>query len=305
MNEKEKDILEALRIQLVSTKRVTEDDFLDVKENRKTEKCIYYLKRYEDNVISCKQHLKEFKNGKGGETKFNKRWQVIPMASLRSSAALTWNIFGDDLCCSINTNKWHLCPGEYLLEYEWQSETINGHMANLDAYLRNGDCHLFVEMKMLEPLTRLHPFKSYQQYKDSNCPKEFIKAFDTFMDTPPLHFDAFQMIKHLLAIYNYFKKTKHNGRQKVVLLNCHWEPTENYISDHIYSNRTISLKKTYEDYQETAKRFIALQEVDNVNFKSVFDGINVDLELAYCKHDELIDIVGKKSDRYLKRYEIR
>ena len=306
MNEKEKDILEALRKKLLSTKHVIEEDFLDVNDNNKTQKCIYYLRRYEDNVFACKNHSEDFDNGRGGETKFNKRWQVIPMASLRSSAALTWNIFGDEKTCLLK-QKWNLSAGEYVLNYEWnKSETIPGHYANLDAYLHNDDnCHLFVEMKMLEPLTRSHPFNSIDRYLEKDiCPEAFQKAIIDFQKKEPLFFDAFQMIKHLLAIYNYCKKMEYKKRQKVVLLNCHWEPSEDYKNKHsFYSNRTISLEETYKEFKKTADRFVAMLDGD-INFKALFNDIKVDLELAYCKHDELIDIVGKKNDRYLERYEI-
>lgn len=320
MTLKEKDILDALKIALKqasnkSDSKVTDNDFLQqgyrTDGGESSENCIYYLDDYRKNIRSFSKHCPEYKDAQGGELNKN-RWGLVPMAALRSSAALTYNIFGDDSCCHINENRWHLCLGLYRLKYEWQSETINGHMANLDAHLYQDNCHLFVEMKMLEPLTRLHPFKSYQQYQESDCPKEFKKAFDKFMEEPPLHFDAFQMLKHLLAIYNHFKKTKYNGRQKVVLLNCHWEPSNTYINDHIYSKRTISLEETYKEFQNTAQntvqstayRFIAMLDGD-INFKSLFDDINVDLELATCDHHELIKIVGKENDNYLKRYDIQ
>ena len=302
ISKKEEDILKALKGKLLETKSVTDNDFFD-ENDRTTSKCIYYLRRFEKNVPKNNNHCSDFDNGKGGELKEN-RWKVIPMASLRSSAALIWNIFGDNKTCQLNKNR-IISAGEYELEYEWnKSETIHGHYANLDAYLHSGNCHLFVEMKMLEPLTRCHPFKSYQQYQESDCPQEFKKAFDKFVEKPPLHFDAFQMVKHLLAIYNHFKNTKYEGRQKVVLLNCHWEPSKIYIDDHSYSNRTISLKETYEKFQHTADRFVAMQ-YGEINFKSLFDSIGVDLELATCNHRELIKIVGKGNDKYLERYEIR
>jgi hypothetical protein len=39
-------------------------------------------------------------------------------------------------------------------------------------------------------------------------------------------------------------------------------------------------------------------------FIPLFDIIGVDLELATCDHRELIKIVGKEDDKYLKRYDI-
>lgn len=303
ISKKEEDILRALKDKLLETKSVTENDFFD-ENDRATSKCIYYLRRFDKNVHSSKNHCQDFKKGRGGELNENKRWRIVPMASLRSSAALTWNIFGDGSTCRLKQD-WNISAGDYNFEYEWnKSETIPGHFANLDAYLHSGNCHLFVEMKMLEPLTKTHPFESIEEYLNSDkCPKQFKDAICDFRDDEPRFFDAFQMIKHLLAIYNYFMKNKFKSRQKVVLLNCHWEPSKDYISNHTYSNRTIPLDKTYEDFKNTAKRFVAMQKGE-IKIKSLFDGIGVDLELAFCNHRELIDVVGKENDRYLKRYDI-
>ena len=242
MSEKEKDILDALKNQLIRTTCVNEEDFFEINEDSKTQNCIYYLRNYQDNLLACTNHKEDYKKG-GGRELFKNNWDVIPMASLRSSAALTWNIFGDEATCHID-NAWNLSAGEYKLKYEWnESETIPGHYANLDARLHCDNFYLFVEMKMMEPLTRTHPFKSIDKYLvEGVCPKEFRNAIIDFQTKEPEFFDAFQMIKHLLAIYNHFKNTKYEGRQKVVLLNCHWEPSEIYIDDHSYSNRTISLK---------------------------------------------------------------
>ena len=186
--------------------------------------------------------------------------------------------------------------------YEWnKSETIHNHYANLDAYLYNGNCHLFVEMKMLEPLMRVHSFKSVDKYLEKDvCPKEFQNAIKCFQKKEPEFFDAFQMIKHLLAIYNYFKKLELKDSQKVVLLNCHWEPSEAYISNHTYGNRAISLQETYNLFNETAKRFKEME----ASFMPLFKGIGVNIKLETCDHRKIIELVGKTDNKYLKRYDI-
>ena len=311
MTKKEENILKALQNALkhaseASVFKVRDNDFLSqgyrTDGGESSENCIYYLDDYKKNIRFFSNHIAEYDDGQGGELKRN-RWGLIPMAALRSSAALTYNIFGDEPCCHIDENEWHLCPGDYLLKYEWQSETINGHMANLDAYLFQGNCHLFVEMKMLEPLTRLHPFKSYQQYQDSDCPDAFKNAFNDFMKESllPQHFDAFQMIKHLLAIYNHFERMNNTEPKTVVLLNCHWEPSRSFMTRN-ETGRGISLATTYVEFSTTAERFESLNEK---YFKKLFkEKANIDLVLAHCKHSDLIRALGKEDDRYLKRYEI-
>lgn len=292
---KERTILNALKRELLKTKRVTEKNFFNENECA-TEKCIYYLRRFEDNLWACNnaKHYQSFKEGMGRELDIN-RLGVVPMASLRSSAALAWNIFGDEDTCHINSIWNHLSSGEYELKYEWESETINSHNASIDAHLFLGNCHLFVEMKMLEPLKKTHRFESYNSYINSdNCPPTFKAAFEHFEINKPEYFDACQMLKHLLAIFNYFKYTSYKEPQNIVLLNCHWEP-QNRIIDG------ISLEKTYSKFNKYADDF---EEMRN-DFQKLFSEINVNLVLDHCNHYELIEIVGKKEDQYLKRYDIR
>lgn len=297
MNTIEKEILKKLRCKLLQTSSLTEAEFMKEAE-ASTSNCIYYLRDFKDNIKTCKNRLNDYSN----KDKKPNRWDVIPMAALRSSAALTYNIFGDNDKCSLKFDasdvfkNLNLISDNYWLKYEWKHRTINNAKANLDAYLHLENYHLFVETKMLEPLTKSHPFdqEAYEKYTDEkNCPSKFISAFKFFKTHKPEYYDAFQMLKHLLAIYNYFKERSFDKCQYVVLLNCHWEPKDQTVGD-------ISLEKIYKKFGETAALFEGMQ----ICFQELFNKVNVNLILAHCDHRELIKIVGKGNDKYLERYEI-
>lgn len=301
MGKKEEDILCELRNRFLYYSGVSEDRFL-TQSKAKTNERIYYLKKVEYNLKKgYKKHLCNYT-----KDRVPTKSGVIPMAALRSSAALTYNLFGDDFCQIKAPKSWGIESKDYkIVRYEWKYRTIGRSRANLDAYLHQGNCHLFVEMKLLEPLVETHDFPSLQKYlKHSDCPGIFKCAFLCFADeqNKPKHFDTFQMLKHLLAIYNYFKRERYTERQKVVLLNCHWKPSENYIQKHNnYSRRTKSLEDTYAAFNDSAKKFLNLNE----HFQIFFDeeNLNVDLVLAICDHRELKRIIGE-DDEYLKRYDI-
>lgn len=295
-------LLDKLKYNLKNVKKLTDEDFWKKNGNITTNKAEYYLKNYLQN-INCDsmnmRHKKSYSDAQGGELRPNK-WGVTPMAALRSSAALAYNIFGNKETCELVENPWGLIKGEYSLTYEWkEAETIKGHRANIDVHLSNEEfgSHMFVEMKMFEPLAKSHPFKSYERYITyGGIPEPIVRALEDFDKAPSEYFDAFQMIKHLLALYNYFKSK--NNAKKVVLVNCHWEPKE-FVDYENRNRNAISLKEKYERYNECAKRFM-----ENSAFVELFEQINVELFLDACSHFELLKALGKERDEYLKRYEI-
>ena len=193
MSNKEKVILDSLK------EKLPKAEFWQIGQTE-TEQCVYYLKTLNENL---KKDLDTpEKRGFSMKDTNRNRWGVIPMAALRSSAALIYNILGDGKCkinvTAIDSSKeWNLVSREdYHLQYEWKYRTINRAKANIDAYLHIENYHLFIEMKMLEPLTKTHPFDSYSSYMESDCPKEFKDAFKHYESNKPEYFDACQMIKH-------------------------------------------------------------------------------------------------------------
>ena len=67
MSEKEKDILDALKNQLMRTTCVKEEDFFEINEDSKTQNCIYYLRNYQDNLLACANHEEDYNKGRGRE----------------------------------------------------------------------------------------------------------------------------------------------------------------------------------------------------------------------------------------------
>ena len=296
MSKKEKEILEELKKNL--QRNLPKAEFWQAGETE-TDQCVYYLKTLKDNL---KKDLNTpEKIGFSKKDTNRNRWGVIPMAALRSSAALIYNILGDGTHCEINVDdlkclkEQTLISGGYQLQYEWKYKTINRAKANIDAYLNIDNCHLFIEMKMLEPLTKTHPFDSYSSYIGSNCPKVFKDAFELYENNKPEYFDACQMIKHLLAIYNYFNENRPKETQNVVLLNCHWEPLNCRVEGH-------PLEETYTTFDNFAKEFEKMRDCFQ---EKLFAKLNVNLVLAHCTHCDLKKMAGKENDKYLERYDIR
>ena len=197
----------------------------------------FYYAKYEDNLFCPlgEQALKAYDNGSGAETrpveKMVKGQKVISpakMASIASSSAMTFNLLGNEPATILTDDI--LPRGTYDVHYEKQMYTVKkgSNPANLDAFLSNENdkTAIFCEMKMLEwlgnpsCLKEAYLNKNYYfaaDYANVGCP---IDAYQTFNDVIAQlidrnkltkagyrsifkHYDVWQMLKHLLSIYNY------------------------------------------------------------------------------------------------------
>ena len=199
----------------------------------------YYLKRVEDNLVMpmSAQHIAEYSQGSGGELEGK-------MKALRSSSAMTFNLLGNGPVVLNGENG--LPAGTYAVEYEHQLPTLarNPHPANLDAKLtdEHGKAIVYCEMKLAEwVLNRASGLRAQYLRTDNylvpGAPATvFCKAFGSLCDdgqdasgkrAPKLtRYDAFQMLKHLLAIYTEAARKNEANEplpMQVVLLNCVWE----------------------------------------------------------------------------------
>lgn len=193
----------------------------------------FYLEHLKDNLIRQmhEDHITEYSRGSGSELDDK-------MKALRSSSAMTFNILGNN-ACSIKRPESIFLSNSYTIEYEYQLPTLkSGLPANLDALLV-GDCGDIVacEMKMLEWLTS-SPMKLKDKYLDTaNYIYEDTAA--CFVETATelnrsdsfSRYDFAQMFKHSLALYNAVR-SKTLDVSKIVLLNCVWEPPDNYELSH-------------------------------------------------------------------------
>ena len=183
----------------------------------------YHYKDFRDNLFGTigDQALQSYGNGSGGETESTDQ-SPAKMASIASSSAMTYNLLGNGPVEMIGNGD--LPGGNYQLQYEKQMYTLNmgSKLANLDAFLSNENARtsIFCEMKLLEWLGKPGILKdSYRNPKyyfsadpaAVSCPVDAFSVFQSLIDAIAAanfqRYDAWQMFKHLLAIYNYTSYT--------------------------------------------------------------------------------------------------
>lgn len=186
----------------------------------------FYFQHYKDNLVvpMADKHYKEYKVADGGEME-PKGKKPAKMASLTSSSAMTFNILGNN--STIMKAGQPFASGPYEISYEKQMYTLNkgSNPANLDAFLSNesvGEA-IFCEMKMMEWLGTPNPLKeayyNRNYYFDAGSfDGVFSKIIEALRksDIPNAknaypsifkQYDAWQMFKHTLAIYNATSNT--------------------------------------------------------------------------------------------------
>ena len=171
--------------------------------------------------------------------------------------------------------------GVYAVEYEKKLRTVNfgNKPANLDAFLsdKRGRTAIFCEMKMFEwlnnPSNVSNSYFLEESYfaeesdfieKAKHGAKVFIQWAKMIKDCSFKRYDAWQMFKHTLAIYNYTSFTTQKSvnildnsfagvYEKVTLANV----VNEFPSIHI---KDVKTKCDYEvmlnEEREEAKRFI-------------------------------------------------
>lgn len=323
-----------------------------IPEDKADEKRRFYYKKYEDNLYCPlgEAALEAYDKGSGAETRPTEKMvkgKIIQspakMASIVSSSAMTFNLLGND---PITVMPDALIPyGQYDVQYEKQMYTVRkgSNPANLDAFLSNklGKTAVFCEMKFLEWLSSPGTLKD--AYLDENyffkpdnsavgCP---IDAFSAFHDViikmtdkvvPDKkkpghslhhsifnHYDAWQMLKHLLAIYNYTsfvtKKAVDSFGEfpsmagiynRILLLNVVNEFPAECIED--YSAR-IEYEKVMWQEQEEARIFSEI--IKNSEIPHLFDNnCNAGIEIKYVSAKDFADAIEMPEVKrnYLKRY---
>ncbi len=195
----------------------------------------------------------EYLNGDGKEL------QKGRIDKIRSSAAMIYNLLGNDNVCISNNN--FLPSGIYEKEFEKHYQTINvineetnkPYEANLDAWLYNENCEIFIESKCLEWLQNSYDkelAKSYIRYTSKYFHKETAEIFRTVGKEIPLsQYDSCQMFKHTLAIYNYLKDNPDTTKgKKIYLVNVVWEPDENEVDEKTRDLYKLQLELEHKEF---------------------------------------------------------
>lgn len=288
----------------------------------------YYFANLKDNLI--REMTTKDMEAYGGASGQELRWK---MRALYSSSAMTYNIFSVDDCCERKVDirgikDCKLPEGRYNLEFEKKLRALT-NSACLDVYLEsdksdNSDSIILFEMKMTEwildypslisdsynPQLAKMPreiaelldeyiekengeYKKYYRKQKNGNYKVFYKAITTY-------FDVFQIIKHILGIYNgMFCTTEHLKAKNVVLVIGLWTISDKaYFDDNDKFEKYLKIQKEMfaeiEKFKEKLSKVIQLFKDKHVAFK--VEAIPVaDIISCINKNDN--------ADReYLKRY---
>lgn len=258
----------------------------------------YYFENLEDNLYEKMNERTKafFESGRGEELKDK-------MFALRSSSAMTFNLLGNDYI-TIKPNDF-IGTGLYKVEYEKQLDTLQKSKApaNLDAVLEKDDELCFCEMKLFEPLYHKTSFQkelssSYEnmeRYYYLDSAYSFNDSIEKLKASGIKRYDACQMFRHALGIYNYARKNELKGK-KITLLNCVW-----------FLNDSLGDEKLDQQYKQ-----IELEERNEFNkfvecmFNSInaFSKIGIDFSIKLITEKDfeaILDLPDEKI-KWLKRY---
>lgn len=293
--------------------------------------------------------LEAYDKGSGAETRPTEKvtkgkliQSPAKMASVVSSSAMTFNLLGNE---PVEITSGTLIPhGKYEVQYEKQMYTIRRRCnpANLDAFLSDklGKTAVFCEMKFLEWLGSPGALKdaylgeSYFFKPDNSAVGFPIDAYSAFRDVIMAltdrvvpdkktghnlhhsifaHYDAWQMLKHLLAIYNYTSFVTKAAidsfgeypsmaglYDRILLLNVVNEFPVECIEDFEARDKYAEVMSQEQDEARYFCEIIRKSEIPHL-----FDNnCNAGIEIRYVSAKEFADAIempkGKRD--YLKRY---
>ena len=323
-----------------------------IPEEKADKKRRFYYKNYEDNLYCPLGDvaLEAYDKGSGAETRPTERMVKgrlvqIPakMASIVSSSAMTFNLLGNEPIAITSGN---LIPhGIYDVRYEKQMYTVmrGSNPANLDAFLSNklGKTAVFCEMKFLEWLNSPGTLKdayldeSYFFKPDNLAVGSPVDAYSAFHDVimkltsrivpdkkKPghdlhhsifTHYDAWQMLKHLLAIYNYTSfvtkasvdlfgafPSMAGDYDNIMLLNVVNEFPVERIEDTKVRDEYVQAMRQEREEAQIFRDIIKESEIPHL-----FDNnCNVGLEIQYVSAKQFANVIEMPEDKceYLKRY---
>lgn len=293
----------------------------------------WYFNDYADNLLYPMDEKVEqaYLEGDGDELlPYWKNGTLCPpkMGSIASSSAMSFNLLANGPAIIMEGNA--LPAGTYELQYEKKMFTITAgkHPANLDVFLtdESGRTAIFCEMKLLEwlepPKTLKDSYRNRRFYfaSDATAVDHPIDAFAVFQSvidevnrTAFTRYDAWQMLRHLLAIYNY---TSYTTKKEVDTYSEYPSMAGKY--SHIilanvvneFSSERIHNKITRDEYltalhqeQYEAKRFVDIIRYSEI--PHLFNNnCNADIQVLYMSAQafaDSLDMPQVKRD-YLKRY---
>ena len=265
----------------------------------------YYLQDMGDNLIEpmYERVRRSYQVGAGRELDKD-------MRALHSSAAMTYNLFGNGPAYLFDGEPYDIMRRAYTVTYEKQLTALNPiAKAHLDACLsRRGELILF-EMKMTEWLANSHDplpasyLSSEKKYPDWDLFVGLKMTRDLFHTEAgekgyaprAKHLDTAQLFKHVYAIYNaLFYTGELPLTERVKLCLCVWTISKPSFFDdpaqyNLYATAEKELREEFEAFRARLGDLIGMMEDRGVWF---------DVELLTVR--ELISRMHKNDQ--LKRY---
>lgn len=244
----------------------------------------------------------EYNNSDGHELKKGR----IDM--IRSSAAMIYNLLGDK-DVELKKNK-YLPEGNYKKEFEKRYKSINvinkktnePYAANLDAWLHNESCEIFIESKCMEWLQNSSDkelAKSYIRYTSKYFYSDSAELFRTIgNEIPSSQYDSCQMFRHALAIYNYLRDHPEKKNKKIYLVNVVWEPDEFELPEEIRDVYKLQLELEHREFK-------LFNEKMNPIINLIKEVLAKDFDILYLPVKEFHSILkytDEKQKRFVQRY---
>lgn len=289
--------------------KIIKERFLEINPQAKFNKEMvadrkdFYLEDLDDNFL---YPLEE------ADKKNYTNQDLFDMAALYSSAAMAFNLFGKD---NLKIKKNDFLPqGLYSIEYEKRFTALKCRGADpqldVELLLDQAKTALLFEIKMTEwlpggreTLAEAYLVKGNYFYPESF--EIFYQVFQFLIDKSSNirsiynNFDAFQMVKHILGIYNAVCQGEYESFDKIKLVNCVWQiKNPSRLDKEVqaqYLEYESLLLKEFEDFRGKLQPIIYLFEEKNVEF-----------DLVYISFDEMLEILEKSDEerQYLQRYII-
>ena len=281
----------------------------------------FYLENLNDNLFRPMDANAKTAYGQGSGNEIDSG----KMNALRSSSAMTYNLFWDQIA-EVNKGPGNLIGnGVYKVEFEKQYHTLKPSVskfpANLDAFLyckHTGEA-VACEMKMTEwifnkPGKLKAAYLNPESYIDaqagqmfSDIAKEMILHTD--YEDPGIEkaeyacifsrYDAFQMFKHAVACYTACVVEEAREIRKLTLVNCAWMLT---AKDMLASD----LRERY-DREESVEldefhRFRKIMEP----VKGLFAAKGIIFDIWFYPFAEFLQMFNKTDEelQYLRRYTL-
>lgn len=311
--------IEKLKENLLSNEKIITEDF-EFGYSYKYKDYISndcYKKLIEEMEKNYNIHYNQIKSGSGNE--LNEDNGPPKFASIRSSSRFCFNVFKEYLIDDSTKQQKKLVfnftgVDEVYndLYFELKLNILNptAH-PNMDVVLTSEDSIVFVESKLLEPLTKTkikfaksYKYKLENTFKDNNVTIKGDDAIVDFNNSGESYFDLPQAIKHMFGIKQFIIDSINNENHKlnykknseIDLGEVRLENRKNICLCFLTYKPTIDDKDINEIYDNIKPNKSGVIPIDNINFEKIFNEVFADIR--YLCDENCIKINYKFISQY-------